>query len=107
VTAITAAARAPTREQIEHRLVATELGELAHELRTPLNSVIGRSMILARGIHGPLIAEHAEYVDQIEAGGRHLLALVTSLLDAPAGHPRTTGPHRVHTRHRSQTTRRR
>jgi signal transduction histidine kinase len=61
--------------------VAAQLTDLAHELRTPLNSVIGLSAVLARGIHGPLNEKQSEYVAQIEASGRHLLALITDVLD--------------------------
>jgi two-component system, NtrC family, sensor kinase len=57
------------------------LAAMSHELRTPLNGVIGLSTVLARGIHGPVNDKQAEYLHQIEAAGRHLLALINDVLD--------------------------
>jgi PAS domain S-box-containing protein len=57
------------------------LAGMSHELRTPLNGVIGLASILARGTHGQLAGKHQEYVEQIEASGRHLLELINDVLD--------------------------
>jgi two-component system, NtrC family, sensor kinase len=57
------------------------LAAMSHELRTPLNGVIGLSTVLARGIHGPVNDKQSEYLHQIEAAGRHLLALINDVLD--------------------------
>jgi two-component system, NtrC family, sensor kinase len=57
------------------------LAAMSHELRTPLNGVIGLSSILARSIHGPINDKQREYLTQIEASGRHLLALINDVLD--------------------------
>ena len=57
------------------------LAGMSHELRTPLSSVIGLSSILSLELHGPLTEEQAEYVEQIEASGRHLLAVIGDILD--------------------------
>ncbi|MFV0373680.1 ATP-binding protein [Microbacterium sp.] len=58
------------------------LAGMSHELRTPLNAVIGLAAILGRGIYGPLTDKQAEYVAQIESGGRHLLGIIGDILDA-------------------------
>lgn len=57
------------------------LATMSHELRTPLNSVIGLSVILQRDLHGELNAKQREYVAQIESSGRHLLEVITSILE--------------------------
>jgi PAS domain S-box-containing protein len=57
------------------------LAGMSHELRTPLNGVIGLASILARGIHGRLDGKQQDYVEQIEASGRHLLELINDILD--------------------------
>jgi PAS domain S-box-containing protein len=57
------------------------LAGISHELRTPLNSVIGLSAILGRELHGPLTDKQSEYVAQIESSGRHLLAIISNILD--------------------------
>jgi signal transduction histidine kinase len=68
-------------EALDGDSTTMRLADLGHELRAPLNSVIGLSAVLGRQLHGPLTDKQAEYVAQIEASGRHLLALVTSILD--------------------------
>lgn len=77
VTAITSV----QTEQPGAGSITAQLAAVGHELRTPLNAVIGLSAVLARQLHGPLTDKQAEYVAQIEASGRHLLALVTDILD--------------------------
>jgi PAS domain S-box-containing protein len=57
------------------------LAGISHELRTPLNSVIGLSSILGKELHGPLTDKQSEYVAQIESSGRHLLAIISNILD--------------------------
>lgn len=58
------------------------LAGMSHELRTPLNAVIGLASILGRRIYGPLTDRQSEYVAQIESSGRHLLGVITDILDA-------------------------
>jgi len=65
------------------------LANMSHELRTPLNSVIGFSDILLKNTARSLTARELGYVDRIQANGRHLLALINSVLDltkVEAGH---------------------
>lgn len=57
------------------------LANVSHDLRTPLNSIIGFSGLLKQGLPGPLNAEQYRQVSMIEASGKHLLALVTDVLD--------------------------
>lgn len=50
----------------------------SHELRTPLNAILGFGQLLALD---ELNESQRHSVDQIMAGGRHLLALIEDLLD--------------------------
>jgi signal transduction histidine kinase len=54
------------------------LSRVTHELRTPLNAILGFGELLALD---QLNASQRDSVEQIIAGGRHLLALVEDLLD--------------------------
>jgi PAS domain S-box-containing protein len=54
------------------------LSRMSHELRTPLNAVLGFAQLLELTT---LSQEHADSVDQIIKGGRHLLGLINELLD--------------------------
>jgi signal transduction histidine kinase len=57
------------------------LASMSHELRTPLNAIIGFSEVLQERMFGELNAKQAEYVGDILASGRHLLALINDILD--------------------------
>ena len=57
------------------------LANMSHELRTPLNSILGFSELLQQQTHDPLPPKQARYVDNIHASGKHLLALISELLD--------------------------
>jgi len=57
------------------------LANMSHELRTPLNSVIGFSEVLQDELYGPMNEKQREYVDNIQASGRHLLSLINDILD--------------------------
>ncbi len=54
---------------------------MSHDLRTPLNSIIGFSALMRRGLAGDVTQEQARQLGMIEASGKHLLALVTDVLD--------------------------
>ena len=58
------------------------LAHMSHELRTPLHAVIGFSELIAHHV-GPLPsgAQIAEYANDIQKSGRHLLELINSILD--------------------------
>src|SRR5262249_22450600 len=57
------------------------LAAMSHELRTPLNAVIGFSEVLLERLFGDLNAKQEEYLQDILASGRHLLALINDILD--------------------------
>ncbi|MDQ7782338.1 MAG: PAS domain S-box protein [Desulfomonilaceae bacterium] len=57
------------------------LANMSHELRTPLNATIGFAEILEDRHFGPLNEKQLKYVRHIADSGRHLLQLVTEILD--------------------------
>jgi signal transduction histidine kinase len=57
------------------------LANMSHELRTPLNAIIGFSGMMSDGMFGPLDDKYAEYASIIGDSGRHLLAIITDILD--------------------------
>ena len=57
------------------------LSRASHELRTPLNAILGFGQLLSLD---ELNESQRHSVDQIMAGGRHLLALIEDLLDVLA-----------------------
>ncbi|MDQ6918238.1 MAG: ATP-binding protein, partial [Candidatus Dormibacteraeota bacterium] len=59
------------------RLVAV----VNHEVRTPLNSILGFTELLLNEGAGPLNEKQKRYAGNVEAAGRHLLALVNDSLD--------------------------
>ena len=66
------------------------LAHMSHELRTPLNAIIGFSEVLQDRLFGPLGSEkYAEYATDINAAGKHLLGVISDILDMAeieAGH---------------------
>ena len=57
------------------------LANMSHELRTPLNAIIGFSSMMSGRMLGPLSDRYTEYADLIGASGRHLLAIISDILD--------------------------
>ncbi|MCH8314197.1 MAG: response regulator, partial [Nitrospinae bacterium] len=57
------------------------LSSMSHELRTPLNSILGFSDLLMGQHFGKLNDKQSGYVNQIESSGKHLLDLISDLLD--------------------------
>jgi signal transduction histidine kinase len=58
------------------------LAKMSHELRTPLNAVIGYAEILRENFEDrPDATRKMQDLDRIHAAGRHLLALVTDVID--------------------------
>jgi signal transduction histidine kinase len=58
------------------------LAKISHELRTPLNAVIGYSEMLREELPPEgATSQRAADLERINAAGRHLLALVTDVLD--------------------------
>ena len=57
------------------------LAVMSHELRTPLNAIAGYAELLELGIHGPVTAEQRNALARIQTSQRHLLGLITSVLN--------------------------
>lgn len=57
------------------------LASMSHELRTPLNAIIGYSEMLMEDADLHKNHEIVEDLRKIKASGRHLLALISSILD--------------------------
>ena len=63
------------------RLKSQFIANMSHELRTPLNAIIGFSSMLLKGMDGPLTDTQCQDLEAIHKGGKHLLALITDILD--------------------------
>ena len=57
------------------------LSNMSHEIRTPLNAVIGFSELLKMKTIGDLNDKQEGYVDNIRYGGKHLLNVISDILD--------------------------
>jgi signal transduction histidine kinase len=57
------------------------LSSMSHELRTPLNAILGFSDLLYGQHFGNLNDKQIKYVNQIDDSGKHLLSLISDLLD--------------------------
>ena len=69
------------RAQAASQTKSEFLANMSHELRTPLNAIIGFSEILQRRYHGPLTPKQAGYVEDIRSSGKHLLMVISDILD--------------------------
>jgi len=79
----TAEQLAEARDEAERANVEKSifLARMSHELRTPLNAVIGYSEILQEDADLSGDARRAGDLSRISAAGKHLLSLVTDVLD--------------------------
>ncbi len=57
------------------------LAHMSHELRTPLNAIIGFSEMIASALVGPLSSRYRDYAADVQASGKHLLAIINDILD--------------------------
>ncbi|MGH7054105.1 MAG: ATP-binding protein, partial [Stellaceae bacterium] len=57
------------------------LANMSHELRTPLNAIIGFSEMIALTVKGPLPEIYRHYGEIVCASGRHLLSIISDMLD--------------------------
>jgi signal transduction histidine kinase/HAMP domain-containing protein len=64
-----------------NQLKSDFLANMSHELRTPLNSIIGFSDMLLTEDVGPLAPMQRDFLETVARNGRHLLALISELLD--------------------------
>jgi len=62
--------------EAKNRFLAT----MSHELRTPLNSILGFAQLLGSE-RGRLDEKQKRYVTNIESSGKHLLALISDILE--------------------------
>lgn len=63
------------------RAKSSFLANMSHELRTPLNAILGYSEMLREELEERDLLELAPDLEKINAAGRHLLALINSILD--------------------------
>ena len=69
---------AETASQAKSELLAN----MSHELRTPLNAIIGFSEVMQAGLFGPIGSpKYDAYVTDIRDSARHLLTVITDILD--------------------------
>ena len=73
--------RAKNAAEAASRTKSSFLANMSHELRTPLNSIIGFSEVLVDGTFGTLNSKQSRYQEHILTAGRHLLSLISDLLD--------------------------
>jgi PAS domain S-box-containing protein len=67
--------------QAASRLKSEFLATMSHELRTPLNAILGFSEYLIDQHAGPLAPRQLECMQHVLVSGRHLLQLVSDVLD--------------------------
>ncbi len=74
--------RAKETAEAANRTKSEFLANMSHELRTPLNAIIGFSEAMISEIKGPLgDPKYRDYAGDILAGGKHLLELISDILD--------------------------
>jgi signal transduction histidine kinase len=64
-----------------NQLKSDFLANMSHELRTPLNSIIGFSDMLLTEEVGALSPTQRDFLETVARNGRHLLTLISELLD--------------------------
>jgi signal transduction histidine kinase len=69
------------RAELKNQAKSMFLANMSHELRTPLNAIIGFSELLQDEGGEQLSKRHQEFVGYVLSAGRHLLNLITDILD--------------------------
>jgi protein-histidine pros-kinase len=64
-----------------NRAKDTFLAAMSHELRTPLNAIIGFTGTLLMQLPGPLTGEQTKQLEIVQSSARHLLSLISDMLD--------------------------
>jgi signal transduction histidine kinase/HAMP domain-containing protein len=73
---------AKSEAEAASRSKSSFLANMSHELRTPLNAIIGFSEIMSTEIFGRIgDPRYREYATLITTSGRHLLDIISSILD--------------------------
>ena len=73
---------AKSEAETASRAKSVFLANMSHELRTPLNAIIGFSEIMSGEVFGKLgDAHYHEYASLIMQSGRHLLDIISGILD--------------------------
>jgi signal transduction histidine kinase len=75
---------ATARAERANRAKSVFLAKMSHQLRTPLNAVIGYSDMLLEDAEAAGREEHMADLRRINGAGKHLLSLVTDVLDMSA-----------------------
>jgi signal transduction histidine kinase len=57
------------------------LAVMSHEIRTPLNAILGYTDLLQLGVAGALSDQQRDYLSRTQASGKHLLSLISDILD--------------------------
>jgi signal transduction histidine kinase/PAS domain-containing protein len=57
------------------------LANMSHEFRTPLNAILGYTSMLLQGVTGELNPQQRRSLGRVDSSGRHLLALISDILD--------------------------
>jgi len=73
--------RANQRLQELDQLKSLFIASMSHELRTPLNSILGFSGILLQGLDGELNSQQTDHLGRVQRSARHLLHLITDVID--------------------------
>jgi len=77
-------AEAKKAAESANRLKSQFLATMSHELRTPLNAILGFSEVIrdqVLGREGEAWRRYVDYAGSIHASGRHLLSLISEILD--------------------------
>ncbi len=65
-------------EEASHQATSNFVANMSHEMRTPMNAIIGNADLLAEGATG---GQQRQCVEAIRRNGKHLLALISDVLD--------------------------
>src|SRR5262245_6074293 len=57
------------------------VANMSHELRTPLAAMLGYAELLQDGMFGELPEKSIRIIARVQANGKHLLGLITTVLD--------------------------
>lgn len=79
--AVDVARQAQSEAEAASRAKGDFLATMSHELRTPLNAISGYADLMDSGVFGDLAPEYRGYVDRIRHSQRHLLELISAVLD--------------------------